>query len=327
MCATHCMEVMRSRRLHCYRRCIGRYRCFLIGTAFAVRACLFHSSRHLEFIQSVTANPRLPMVSPVHHSPWLTHTRTGEAGDRRRRQSPRVNKPLELSRHVSKIAGRLSTVICGALGASVVFRLHTDAGTRAATSITTLVLSAISAVLTTFGGSVQSTALLRAVTRHAQGKILLPKLDLLHVGAHGLAASGFACAVVLHLSGLLADVFDGAWFRWVMSLNSAIALVFAVVHSGWYGGNGAERCGEKCAEKRSLLSLPGLFLYSFGGGLWRDILLWRMPAAFDLCNVVPFAIGLLLCLWLVEINGGPIQRSNSILYVGGIPSVTCVFAG
>mmetsp|Transcript_37874 Transcript_37874/g.83104 ORF Transcript_37874/g.83104 Transcript_37874/m.83104 type:complete len:395 (-) Transcript_37874:769-1953(-) len=75
---------------------------------------------------------------------------------------------------------------------------------------------------------------------------------------------------------------------------------------------------------RWLLSIPGVFLYAFGGGVLRDLLNNRVPAAFSASAVLPMFVGVLCCLGLHHMENGRKGQGGLVLFAG-IPITMLLF--
>lgn len=233
--------------------------------------------------------------------------------------------PLEEVRLWS-ITDGFSYIVCAMMGVNFALACRGGAGGLAAAALRApggqAAFVAASAGLTSFGGSTQSTLLLRWLGQRFRATASVEaerrKFIWQDLWPHVWASLGVMLAVGLHLwTGRL---LDGSWWRWAVALNSALFTVHAVGGSGWFT-DGSPRC--------PLLRTVGAFLYLCGGGIWRDILGGKVPSALSINFLAPAGLGVLLCLQLQhpqrcsktanEDEGVPAAAL-------GVPAVTCLFA-
>ncbi|CAK0803708.1 unnamed protein product, partial [Prorocentrum cordatum] len=164
---------------------------------------------------------------------------------------------------------RFSYIVCAMMGVNFALACRGGAGGLAAAALRApggqAALVAASAGLTSFGGSTQSTLLLRLLGQRFQANTCVEAEQRRFIwqdpSPHLWASLGVMLAVGIHLwTGRL---LDGCWWRWAVALNSALFTVHAVGGSGWFADG---------SPRSPLLRMVGTFLYLCGGGFWRDIL-------------------------------------------------------
>eukprot|EP00448_Togula_jolla_P027854 CAMPEP_0170649728 /NCGR_PEP_ID=MMETSP0224-20130122/45442_1 /TAXON_ID=285029 /ORGANISM="Togula jolla, Strain CCCM 725" /LENGTH=283 /DNA_ID=CAMNT_0010981379 /DNA_START=15 /DNA_END=866 /DNA_ORIENTATION=- len=75
---------------------------------------------------------------------------------------------------------------------------------------------------------------------------------------------------------------------------------------------------------RWFVTLLGLFVYSFGGGVLRDLLNHTLPVAFHASVIIPMAVGILFCLalhWLESRGRG----QGGLVLLAGVPFTMLLF--
>lgn len=256
-------------------------------------------------------------VGPLARSPATQPQRRKKPASLPHARRP-PSHPARLERFWA-VADRLSTLVCGVLGASIAFNYAASCASPAVK----IGLAAGSAFVTTFGGSTQSEVLRWVVGRAAGSDVAEPpKFAWRRLGAHAWAFSGFVLACALECTGNLGTLLGAACWQAVLSLNMAVIVASAVIHSGWCSPEG---CWCAAPSIRGPVSWLGTFLYSCGGGLWRDLLAARQPVALAGNFLLPLAAGVLLCRGLRDLGDAHSGRGDPLVVVAGMPAVYCLF--
>eukprot|EP00930_Biecheleria_cincta_P035944 TRINITY_DN24682_c0_g1_i1.p1 TRINITY_DN24682_c0_g1~~TRINITY_DN24682_c0_g1_i1.p1 ORF type:complete len:348 (+),score=40.12 TRINITY_DN24682_c0_g1_i1:104-1147(+) len=122
------------------------------------------------------------------------------------------------------------------------------------------------------------------------------------------ALFGLLLTVAAQVSGCI-QLFSSTPWCWLMVVNCSCILVSALLHSGWFSTPGL----------RMPLRLLGAFLYTFGGGLWRDLLCGMLPASLVTRNLSMMLLGLMVCRCFH-------RKGETWTLVAGLPVVTGIFA-
>lgn len=266
-----------------------------------------------------------------HHPYWYANVdiTLGTLATRHRSppQKPRTRGPAASWFHASlrrlwSLSDGFMYVMCGMVGASFVFSNLGSSTCRGALAVAggdpigQAALVAASAGLTSFGGGTQSTLLhwLGHRCQASDGMEVPPmRFSWQSMWPHVWTLLGVILASSLHWTGRLGH---GAWWRWAVSLNSAL---FVTASTGWFSDK---------SPRGHLLRMAGVLLYCCGGGMWRDLLSARVPTALSFSFLIPAGLGLSLCVLLQEQElrcKSAKQREGIPAAALGVPAVTCLF--
>jgi len=253
--------------------------------------------------------------------------------------------PRRATQRLWFLANKLSLAICGLVGARFALRL---AATQDTVTLTTVAAATISALLTAFGGALQSKWLQYLASgggsRPARAAGSGPQ-----TACYVTVLSGVVLAVLLQCTGVLTSM-EGRVFKFIVSTNMGICAGLAVIDwSGWrtaiiarYSkargpigsamrrtrqwatGMSQRRAPPKRASLSLLASVPGTFLYMFGGGVWRDLLGRTSPVAFRVGTLVPASLGVILCALIYEFVDK--RQCGTFVLIAGVPMASVLTA-
>jgi len=257
------------------------------------------------------------------------------------RQGMRPGQSLGVTKRLWNVANKLSLAICGLIGARFVLNV---ASSSSQVTLGTLATATLSALLTAFGGGLQS----KWLQHLASGGSSRLRSGGPKTACYITVLSGVVLAVILH-SGGMSVAMEGRVLKWIASVNVGICAGLAVTDSGWTQvtrvaasqySEASMQLGEavrrtrawathmsqrKCSRTWTLLAAaPGTFMYMFGGGVWRDLLGRTMPGAFQVGSFVPAGLGVMLCALLYEYVDK--RQGGTCVLIAGVPAACLLFA-
>lgn len=313
-----------------------------LGSGFFVPSALSSSSRSVGFL--VSADSSRGFAPPPHRGHVVDGTtRSGVHFEGRRRRPPPPTGPPHLFPRLWSCADKVCLCLCGLIGARFAFALEGSTAARGIVGVSRTAISAVgAALLTAFGGGTQSKVLHWAVERVAGNSARpFPQFPWQRAGPFLWVLIGVSAAALLRSTGWLAAFEEGP-LTCLASINAGIVAGLAVVDSGWF-----PRRDEAPAEHQKydpalveLLLQPhehsstyrfravsalGAFLYTSGGGIWRDILGMRWPTAFTPSYILPMMAGVFICRAIHEL-GDKRLTSGRCVFTLGVPATACLLA-